>query len=121
MNLPGRLRNPLKGLINFKNSDNECFLCCHIRHLNPFKIHLKRITKADENMVIHLNCEGIKIPVTKKDFSKIEKKNNICINVFFYENNLVYPVYLSNEKFENCINLLMITDEKKPHCVYIKE
>ena len=65
-------------------------------------------------MVIHLNCEGIKIPVTKKNFSKIEKKNDICINVF-------YPVYLSNEKFENCMNLLMITDEKKPHCVYIKE
>ena len=41
--------------------------------------------------------------------------------MFFYENNLVYPVYLSNEKFENCMNLLMITDEKKPHCVYIKE
>ena len=26
---------------------------------------------------------------------KIEKKNNICINVFCYENNLAYPVDIS--------------------------
>lgn len=24
-----------KGLINMKNSDNECFRWCHIRHINP--------------------------------------------------------------------------------------
>ena len=37
----------------------------------------------------------------EKDFSKIEKKNNICINVFCYENNLVFPIYISDPKFEN--------------------
>ena len=40
-------------------------------------------------------------------------KNDICINVFCYENNLVYPVYVSNQKFENCMDLLLITDENK--------
>ena len=38
-----------------------------------------------------LDYEVIEFHVCKKDFSKIERKNNICINVF-YENNLVYPV-----------------------------
>jgi len=33
--LPKELRNLLKGLINMKNKDNECFCWWHIRHLNP--------------------------------------------------------------------------------------
>ena len=35
--LPCRLRNSTKGLINIKNNDNKCLLWCHIRHLNPLK------------------------------------------------------------------------------------
>ena len=80
----------MKGLINIKNNDNKCFLWCHIRHLNPLKIHPERITKADKNMVNYLDYEGIKFVVSKKDFSTSGKKDNICINVFCYENDLVY-------------------------------
>ena len=57
----------------------------------------------------------------EKDFSKIEKKNNICINVFCYENKLVFPIYISNQKFENSMDLLLITDSDKSHYVYIKD
>ena len=91
-----------------------------IRHLNPLKIHPERITKADKNMVNDLDYKGIEFPVSKKDYSKMEQKNNICINVFCYENGSTYPVYVSNEKFENCMDLLVITDENKSHYVYIK-
>ena len=38
----------MKGLINIKNNDNECFLWCRHRHLNPLKILPERIAKADE-------------------------------------------------------------------------
>ena len=62
----------------------------------------------------------IEFPVSKKDFGKIEKKNNIWINVFCYENNLVFPVYVSHQKFEDCMDLLMITNENKSH-IYIKD
>ena len=61
-------------------------------------------------MVNDLDCEGIEFPVSKKDYIRIERKKNICINVFCYENGLTYPVYVSNEKFENCMDLLMITN-----------
>ena len=81
------------------------------------KIHPERITKAGKNMVNNLDYEGIKFPVFKKDFIKIEKKNSICINVFCYENNLIYHVYLSDEKFENCMNLLIITDKNKSYYI----
>ena len=47
--LPEKLKNPMKGLINIKNNDNKCFLWCHIRHLNPFKIHPERMTKKIKN------------------------------------------------------------------------
>ena len=109
--LPRKLRNSMKGLINIKNNDNICFLWCHIRHLNPLIIHPQRITKADKNMANELDNEGIEFPYSKKDFKKIEQKNNSCINVFCYENGFTYPVHMFDEKFKNCMNLLMITDE----------
>ena len=59
------------------------------------------------------HCKGIEFPVSKTFYSKIEQKNISCINVFCYDNDMVYPVYVSNEKCENCMDLLMITDENK--------
>ena len=49
-------------------------------------------------MVNDLDYKGIELRISKKHLSKIEKKNNICIDVFCYENNLVYPVYVSSKK-----------------------
>ena len=97
------------------------FFWCHIRHLNPLKIHPERITKVDKKMINDLDYEGIKFPVSKNDYCRIERQNNICINVLCYENGLTYPVYLSDQKCENCMDLLLIIDENKPHCVYIKD
>ena len=71
-------------------------------------------------MVNNLDYEGIKFPVSKKDFSKIEKKNSICINLFCYENNSVYPFQIADQKFKDHIDLLLKTDEDKSHYVYIK-
>ena len=47
-----------------------------------------------------LEYEGIEFPVSRKIFRKIEKKNNVCINVFCYESNLVYPVPILGQKFK---------------------
>ena len=57
----------------------------------------------------------------QNDFSKIEMKNNICINVFCYENKFPFSIYISNQKFENSVDLLLIFDGDKLHCVYIKD
>ena len=59
--------------------------------------------------------------MSKNDFSKIEMKNKICINVFCYENKLTFPIHISNQKFENSVDLLLIIDENKSHYVYIKD
>ena len=47
-------------------------------------------------MVNDLDYEDIEFSASKNDSNKIEKKNNICINVFCYENGLVYSVHISN-------------------------
>ena len=72
-------------------------------------------------MINDLDYEGIKFPVSKKDYWRFERQSNICINVFSYENNQTYPVYVSDQKFENCIDLLLISDENKSHYFYIKD
>ena len=69
-------------------------------------------------MFYDLDYEGIEFPVSKKDYSKIEQKNDICINVICYENELTYPVYVSYKK---CMNLLLIVHENKSYYVYIKD
>ena len=57
----------------------------------------------------------------EKDFSKIEVKNNISINVFGYENDLVFPIYVSDQRFEDSMDLLLLIDDDKSHCVCIKD
>ena len=57
----------------------------------------------------------------EKDFRKIEVKNNTCINVFGYENKLVFPIYVWDQVFEDSMDLLLLVDDDKLHYVYIKE
>ena len=91
--MPDKLRNAMEGLINIKNNDYKWFLWYHIRHLNTLKIHPERTINADRKMANNIGHVDIKLPVSKKHYSKIEQKNNICINAFSYENDLVYAVY----------------------------
>ena len=92
--MPIEFKHPRKGLINIKNNAQRCFLWCHVRHINPVKDHPGRITRINRDN--NLNYDGIEFPVQEKDFKKIEVQNNICVNVFGYENKLVYPVYISD-------------------------
>ena len=47
------------------------FLWCHLRHLNPLKIHPERITKQDKELINTVDYGRIEFPVFKKDFNKI--------------------------------------------------
>ena len=116
--LPTELRNSAKGLINIKNDDNECFRWCHIRHLNPQAKYPQSIKKVDKTFNENLNYSGIEFPITRKQYNKIEKQNVININVFGYEGKQPYPIYVSKEKNEDYLNLLLITEnENKTLCI----
>ena len=92
--MPNELKNPMKGLINIKNNDNNCVLWCHIRHLNLAERNPQGIARKDRVLVNKLDYEEI----SKKDYCRIEMQNKIRINVFCYENKLTCPVHLSDQK-----------------------
>ena len=118
--LPTELQHHKHGLINLKNKDNECFRWCHVRHLNPRNDNPQRIKKTDKAFMPQLDYQGIEFPVSVKQYNKIETQNNININVFGYENKQTYPIYVSKEKFDDVLNLLLISDDENKHYVYIK-
>ena len=61
------------------------------------------------------------IMIEEKGFNKIKVKNNICINVFGNKNGLVFPIYVSDQKFEDSMDLQLLIDDDKSHYVYIKD
>ena len=119
--LPQELRNSEKGLINMKNEDNECFRWCQIRRLNPQDKNPQRIKKSDKEYINKLDYSGIEFPVTTKQYNKIEKQNEININVFGYENKQPYPIFVSKETHDRELNLLLITENENKHYVLIKD
>ena len=119
--LPNELRNSAKGLINMKNEDNECFRWCHIRHLNPQDKDPQRIKKTDKQYVGKLDYSNIEFPVGVKHYNKIEKQNSINISVFGYEDKQPYPIYVSKEKYEDHMELLLVTENENKHYVLIKD
>ena len=116
MGLPIELRSPRKGLNNIKKKDQECFLWCYVKHINPSKEHPESIEKVEK-----LDYDRIEFPLQEKNFKKIEVKNIICINIFGYENELVFPIYVSDQKFKDSMGLLLLNDNYKSHYVYIKD
>ena len=77
--------------------------------------------QTNKELANDLDYDEAGFPVREKDFSNIETKNNICINVYCYENKLTFPIYISDQKFEGLIDLLLATNENKSHYVYIKD
>ena len=41
--------------------------------------------------------------------------------MYCYKNKLVFPIYVSDQEFENSMDLLFVTDENKSHYAYIKD
>ena len=65
--LPKILNNSKKGLINIKNKDYKCFMCCHVRLINPQNRNAKRINKGDKKIAAKLNYSGIEFPLNIDD------------------------------------------------------
>ena len=58
----------------------------------------------------------LNFPLLEKKVSKIATKNNICINGFCYGNKLTFPIYISDQKFENSLDLWLIIGV---HCLLL--
>lgn len=121
ISLPVKLQNSAKGLISLQNKDDECFRWCHIRYLNPQEKDAQQIKKTDRKMLQELNYQGVEFPVATKHYGKIEAQNNINVKVFGCEKEQFYPIYVSKQKNEKVLNLLLISKGTKRHYVLIKD
>ena len=95
MDLPDELKSPRKGLINIKNEEKNIFYAAMLDIL-ILQINIQKELKKLSKNAEELNYDEIELPVQEKDFNKIEVKNNVCLNVFRYENSLVFPIYISD-------------------------
>ena len=118
--LPSELNHPMKGLINIKNKDTECFKWCHIGFINSTNSHSERINKQGKKIAETLDYRGINFPIKARDYEIIEERFNINVNVFGYENR-VFLLYVSKKSNEQVLNVLLISNEEKSHYVFIKD
>ena len=110
----------MKGLINLKNKDIECFKWCHVRFINSQSRKSDRINKQDKKIAKNLDYSGINVPMKARDYQIVEERFNINVNVFGYENK-VFPLYLSKKLNEQVLNVLLISNEEKSYNVLIKD
>ena len=128
--LPSKISTK-KAVINMKNGDDQCFKCSVVRALNPVEKKSERITNELKEQSERLDWSGLKFPVKLDQIVIFEKFNpQISINVFGFEDRVVYPLRLSKRKNERSerersenkqtINLLLISDGEKQHYCLIK-
>ena len=79
MKLPAELRSSKKGLINIKNTTQKGFLWCHVRHINPVKMHPERITREDKkNLLVVLIMMGLRFLCNKRILERLKKRTLTC-------------------------------------------
>ena len=108
-----------KAIINVKNQDQECLRWALRSALFPAKNNLNcpySYPKQD-----NLNMEGIDFPTPISQINKIERQNNIALNVYGYERAVV-PYHISGQPTEMPrINLLLLHDKQDNyHYCWIK-
>ena len=57
----------------------------------------------------------VSFPTSLSDIAKFEKKNNISINVFGWDNDEIFPLQITESRHHTHINLLLINDGPKRH------
>ena len=102
-----------------------CFAWSILASLHPakgscsYRVHHYRPYLQD------INIKDLDFPLSVKQVEKVEKQNNISVNVFGYESEnegkpLIFPLHITKTDKLHHVNLLLITEEDKTHYVYIK-
>jgi len=105
--------------INIKNKDDKCFKYSVLAGMYPVngKKHPNRVS----NYTQEFKDSGIQYPVRIQDIPKIEKMNNISVNVYGYNKQIgPYPLYVNKHNCQTAHNLLLINEGNNYHYAYIK-
>ena len=109
-----------KAIINPLNEDQECFKWAVIAasrwediDRNPQRVSKLKKFKAD------FDWSGIGFPVSFKDITKFEFRNQVLINILVIEDRQIY-ICRKGGNYECRINLMLITESNRKHYVAIK-
>ncbi|GBM47570.1 Zinc finger protein 287 [Araneus ventricosus] len=109
-----------KAVLNIQNEDQKCLVWCLIAHkLNILAHDSFRVS----HYTLHeqeIKLDGVECPVPLNKIPIVERLNNLRINVFGYEENAVFPLYVSKRVDEECVNLLLIANEETQHYCLIR-
>ncbi|GBM26391.1 hypothetical protein AVEN_8696-1, partial [Araneus ventricosus] len=118
--LPSKLAAK-KAVINIKNTDQKCFIWSVLAALHPaVGPHPERVYHYT-SMEQELRLGNVTCPVQPCKVPIIGKLNNLRINVFGYEDEEVFPLYISKREDIQVINLLYNTQRDDKHYCLIKK
>ena len=110
-----------KEIINPLNKDQECFKWAIITasrweeiDRNPQRIYKLKRFEAD------FDWSGIGFPVSVKDITKFEFRNQISTNLLAIEDRQIYICRKGGNNYERTINLMLITENNRKHYMAIK-
>lgn len=118
--LPKKLEQK-KAILNIHNSDQRCFLWSVLAGIHPVhrKDHANRVSNYSP-YVNEINLTGIEFPMSLNKISKFESQNNISINVFGWEDNEVFPLYVTEKKYNQHVNLILISKGEARHFCLVR-
>ena len=92
-----------------------------VRYVSPVNKKPAKIRNINKEFAKQLNSRSIYFHVHKKEYAKIEKQNNISINVSGYTDETPYHIHALKQTFEKYVNLSLLSNPKNYHHVLIKD
>ena len=123
IDLPAYLKRK-KAIINVRDNDQHCLKWALLAALHPVKDHPHRVNKYMHFK--ELRFTGVDFPVPLSQMPKVERLNNLAINVFGCSQQAgIHPLYLTKDLTRDPINLLLITKvedgKTNSHYCWIKD
>ena len=107
-------------IVNVKNDDQYCFLWSIAAALHPTEEHVDRVSNY-RKYLYELNRRSLTFPVhPKHDLKGFEDDNDLSINVYCYEDEVVVPTRISETRAERHVDLLIIMNDDFHHYTWIK-
>ncbi|KAK3742158.1 hypothetical protein QZH41_020479, partial [Actinostola sp. cb2023] len=119
--LPKKIKNK-KAVLNVQNDELKCFLWSVLAAKHPihWRDHPHRVNhyKPYES---ELNMVGIDYPVKIDQVKKFERENpTISVSVFGFEEQELFPLYITKDKKELHVNLLLYSQDTRRHYCLIR-
>ena len=114
IDLPAQIKRK-KACVNVQNDDDRCFAWAVVSALYIAPSKIAELCQSYPDPAKVFNLKGIQFPITLGQAPRFEKQNNISINIYKLDNSkkslFVVPHYLTENKRERHVNLLLIQDK----------